>query len=180
MSRIFPKFENILRLTSREDLNKLLAYGCINNQKERCIINVSVPPKTLVKISGMGDFSSDCYKDLKFVNADSVMVSKTDKNWIYYWFRRNRCFPDATNIYLFSHPCEPIVIDSFLNSRWSDKAELSTIYLTVKPSWVLIDEKQTVDANEFAEDWIREAETIANDLKITDLKISVEKYKIEN
>lgn len=42
------------------------------------------------------------------VNTEIVVFENCDKNFVYYW-ATPRVLPKAKHVYLFSHPCEPIV-----------------------------------------------------------------------
>jgi len=45
------------------------------------------------------------------INARTVVFENCDKNFVYYW-AIPRVLPSARYVYLFSHPCEPLVFQT--------------------------------------------------------------------
>ncbi|AVL95132.1 hypothetical protein ma745 [Moumouvirus australiensis] len=73
----------------KDDIRSLNLHNIIENE-------------TIVLV-GYGDFTPHINSQIFL--AKTLYITKCDKNFVYYWIRKNK-FPYLQTIYLDSHPCE--------------------------------------------------------------------------
>lgn len=82
----------------------------------------------MVVIKNMGDIHP--FSDGPVFNCKTVVVERCDKNFVYYWLN-HKTFPNVTNIFLLSHPCEPnLFLRWYYIQKYSQNATIPNIYLS--------------------------------------------------
>lgn len=67
-----------------------------------------------------------------FPVTKQVIVTECDKNYIYYHLS-DTVFPNVSNVYLYSHPCEPVFFRRF--NKPHQRILLSDVYKRYKNEW---------------------------------------------
>lgn len=106
-------------------------YWIINDKNIMSYINKRILNEYII-IEGIGDICLE--KHPKFINAREVYIMNCDKNYVYYHVD-NSIFPKLKNLFLCSHPCEPIFFTRF--NKENQRILLIDYYKNYKNRWCL-------------------------------------------
>jgi len=109
-----------------EIINKINSPYHVKGHKQFESLKNEKIDKNVVVFTDMGDIHP--YDGPTF-NCTTVILNKCDKNFVYYWLNAS-VFTNVENIFLLSHPCEPVVFSRWYNIERSYKnRSIPNIYL---------------------------------------------------
>jgi len=118
----------------------------INGDDEWQALNGQSIGNSVVYVTDCGDLHPYSNGPV-FTGAKIVIIRGCDKNFVYYWVNSSR-FPQAEEVYILCHPCEPAVLHRFrkgtiylvdwyqnYKNRWAEERE----------SLVIVKSEETLD-----------------------------------
>jgi len=108
----------------------------------------------VVDLVGCGDIHPFRQPGPIFEQADTLFIRDCNKNFVYYWLKPS-IFPNVKNIYLASHPCEPMIFN-----QWEANTTiyLSEFYSGYKLRWAKNNLNVKVISKSEIEDTLKEFE----------------------